>query len=439
MKNRHLVFMIIFILPFATNYSQSRPGFFVSGRFLYDSCGEKVILRGVANPNIWFEKDGLDRYEEIEQTGANVVRIVWETSGKTEQLDEAIQNCIDMEMIPMVELHDATGDWSLLQKCVDYWSSEEIVDILNLHEEYVLVNIANECGDYYVTNSQFRFGYEAAINQLREAGIHVPLIIDGTDWGKNINILQSEGPGLIEADPDHNLLFSIHMWWPKMYGYTENSIVTEIAQSVQMQLPLIVGEFSQMHGSCDDTEITENNSIAYHTIIKQCYLNEIGYIAWSWFGNCNPLWDMSSDGTFEMLYDWGLEVAVTDTFSIANTSIRPSSIENGQCNPGGVRTEPRQPASFTLSQNFPNPFNATTDIQYTLTERGYVSLSIYDATGSLIRTLVNEEKQAGAFSVKWNGKNNAGEEVASGAYISQLTVERQRQRETESKKMIFLK
>jgi hypothetical protein len=42
-------------------------------------CGEKVILRGVSNPNIWFEHDGLIRYREIEKTGAKVVRIVWQT------------------------------------------------------------------------------------------------------------------------------------------------------------------------------------------------------------------------------------------------------------------------------------------------------------------------------------------------------------------------
>jgi mannan endo-1,4-beta-mannosidase len=223
--------------------AQEYPGFRVIGRHLYDKCGEKVILRGISNPNIWFEQNGIPRYAEIAQTGANVVRIVWQINGAATVLDEAITNCIAEKMIPMVELHDATGDWSKLQDCIDYWTSAEVMEVIKEHEEYLLVNIANECGDNNVSSTSFRSGYTSAVSQMRNAGIHVPLIIDGTDWGKNINILQSQGPSLIDADPDHNLLFSVHMWWPAMYGYTENDIVNEIAASVEMGLPLIVGEF----------------------------------------------------------------------------------------------------------------------------------------------------------------------------------------------------
>ena len=93
-------------------FSQEHPGMKVIGRHLYDKCGEKVILRGVSNPNIWFEHDGFVRYREIEKTGANVVRIVWQTWGSPSALDEAIQNCINLHMIPMIELHDATGEWA---------------------------------------------------------------------------------------------------------------------------------------------------------------------------------------------------------------------------------------------------------------------------------------------------------------------------------------
>jgi mannan endo-1,4-beta-mannosidase len=327
--------------------AQEHPGFYVEGRHLYDRCGEKVILRGVSNPNIWFERDGRIRFQEIEQTGANVVRIVWETKGTPDQLNSAIENCLAFKMIPMVEVHDATGNWDKLQQCVDYWTRDDVARVIIAHETYLLLNIANEAGDYHVAPEAFKSVYEAAIKQIRGAAIHVPLIIDGTDWGKNINIMQSEGPPLIESDPDHNLLFSVHMWWPQMYGFSESDIINEIDQSVNMGLPLIVGEFSQMHGNCDDREITANNSIAYKTIIKHCHLNQIGWIAWSWFGNCNPFWDMSSDGTYNKLYDWGLEVAVTDSFSIQKTSIRPYSIIHGECE----TIKPQSPGKVGIKEN----------------------------------------------------------------------------------------
>jgi len=434
--------VIIVILLFSTSlWTQELPGFRVIGRHLYDRCGEKVILRGVANPNIWFERDGLPRYEEIEKTGANVVRIVWETKGPAEQLDTAISNCIKFKMIPMIELHDATGNWSKLQQCVDYWTRADVVDVILKHEEYLLLNIANEVGDYSVSAKTFCEGYEASIKQMRDAGIHVPLVIDGTDWGKNINIMQSEGPYLLKADPDHNLIFSVHMWWPKMYGFKEEDIVNEIAESVKMELPLIVGEFSQMHGSCDEKEITANNSIAYKTIIRECHLNQVGWIAWSWFGNCNPFWDMASKGTFETLYDWGLEVAVTDSFSIKNTSVRPYSIVYGQCDPTGVETKSDliQPKGFELKQNFPNPFNLNTRIHYNVFSPAFITLDLYNLNGHKVKTLVYDWKPSGNYTVHWNGQNDRGDLVASGVYICQLSAQQQSEIVNQNNKLVLLK
>jgi hypothetical protein len=370
-----------------------------------------------------------------------VVRIVWSTSGSATDLNAAVSNCIQKHMIPMVELHDATGDWSKLQQCVDYWIRDDIVQVIWSYEQFFLLNIANECGDGSVSNTTFRNGYTSAITQIREAGIHVPLVIDGSGWGQNINILQAEGPNLITADPDHNLLFSVHMWWPKMYGYTEQDIVTEIAQSVNIGLPLIVGEFSQMHGSCTDNTITSSNSIAYLTIISQCQANEIGYIAWSWFGNCNPFWDMSSNGTYTGLYDWGLEVAVTDPNSIKNTSVRPYSILNGVCNPesldGSGDDEP--PTQCELKQNYPNPFNTGTQIPYKISFAAKVTLEIYNLQGRKICTLVDSWKPIGSYKADWRGQDNLGRAVASGTYLYQITVSDGETKFQQSRKLVLLR
>jgi mannan endo-1,4-beta-mannosidase len=392
-----LVFIWLFMF---TIVAQQYPGFRVQGRHLYDKCGERVILRGINNPNIWFEKNGGNRYSEIKQTGANVIRIVWETYGTAAELDQAITNCIAEGLIPMVELHDATGDLSKLPECIDYWTNTDIVDIIIQHEEYLLINIANEAGQWGVTGTTFKNTYAGAVADMRDAGIHVPLIIDGTDWGKDINILQSQGPALIEADPDHNLMFSVHMWWPEMYGYEESDIGNEIDESVQMGLPLIVGEFSQMHGQCNDINITDENAIAYKTIIRECHENQVGYIAWSWFGNCNQNWDMSSGGTYETLYDWGLEVAVTDDYSIANTSRRPYFILHGECNPDVTPAPLSEPEEVTLMQNHPNPFSQSTRVTYFLSEANQVELVIYNSQGEELGKPLQAFQSPGEYSVE---------------------------------------
>jgi len=78
------------------------------------------------------------------------------------------------------------------------------------------------------------------------------------------------------------------------------------------------------------------------------------------------------------------------------------------------------PASFTLLQNFPNPFNPTTRIEYELPSSQHVLLVVYDILGRETRTLVDEVEPAGSYRTIWDGKDDAGRQVASGVYLYQL-------------------
>ena len=78
------------------------------------------------------------------------------------------------------------------------------------------------------------------------------------------------------------------------------------------------------------------------------------------------------------------------------------------------------PEAFSLSQNYPNPFNAETTITYDLPIGGKVNLSVYNINGQRVKTLVDLEKEAGSHSLIWDGKNNEGQDVASGIYLYRL-------------------
>lgn len=80
-----------------------------------------------------------------------------------------------------------------------------------------------------------------------------------------------------------------------------------------------------------------------------------------------------------------------------------------------VREENNVPAAYSLLQNYPNPFNAGTVIKYTLAVTGKVQLKVFDILGREIAILVNEEKPAGSYEVKFNGSG-----FASGFYVYQL-------------------
>jgi len=81
-----------------------------------------------------------------------------------------------------------------------------------------------------------------------------------------------------------------------------------------------------------------------------------------------------------------------------------------------------KPSEFALFQNSPNPFNQATKIEFTLAKSGFVSLIIYDLLGRKVRTLASEHLPSGYKSVLWDGKNDSGEDVASGIYFYQLRV-----------------
>lgn len=77
---------------------------------------------------------------------------------------------------------------------------------------------------------------------------------------------------------------------------------------------------------------------------------------------------------------------------------------------------------FGLVSNFPNPFNPSTTIEFTLPQQNLVKVEIYNILGSKIATLIdNQELSAGTKRITWNGKNDKGEQVVSGAYIYRIT------------------
>jgi PKD repeat protein len=88
------------------------------------------------------------------------------------------------------------------------------------------------------------------------------------------------------------------------------------------------------------------------------------------------------------------------------------------------------PGEFTLSQNFPNPFNPTTAIRFQLPERGQVNLSIYDLNGHKVRTLINGIQDAGYYTLNFH----AGD-LPSGVYLYRLSSGT----EVVTKKMVLMK
>lgn len=88
------------------------------------------------------------------------------------------------------------------------------------------------------------------------------------------------------------------------------------------------------------------------------------------------------------------------------------------------------PSDFRLEQNYPNPFNPTTNIQFSISKPEFVKLNVYDLTGKLVSSLINENLNAGNYEAKFNGEN-----LSSGVYYYKL----ESTSFTETKKMMLVK
>ncbi|MDZ7341466.1 MAG: T9SS type A sorting domain-containing protein [candidate division KSB1 bacterium] len=80
----------------------------------------------------------------------------------------------------------------------------------------------------------------------------------------------------------------------------------------------------------------------------------------------------------------------------------------------------RRPQSFSLASNYPNPFNAETEICYQLPQACQVTMKIYNLLGRELRTLVDHEQTAGEHIVRWDSRDADGQALPSGIYIYRL-------------------
>jgi photosystem II stability/assembly factor-like uncharacterized protein len=172
-----------------------------------------------------------------------------------------------------------------------------------------------------------------------------------------------------------------------------------------------------LHMFCENTRLYQSGSNIFVTSCGSLYLTTNFGTNWKFKGQGIENYNIGSfafgtDKVFAGIYSasvWKREL--TEIIGIKNIS----SVV---------------PDKFSLSQNFPNPFNPSTNIRYQITNNRYITLKIYDALGKEIETLVNEKHTPGTYEVTWDGSN-----YPSGVYYYKLTAGDY----SETKKMVLVK
>jgi hypothetical protein len=164
------------------------------------------------------------------------------------------------------------------------------------------------------------------------------------------------------------------------------------------------------------------NATNRYAAIASSWLNPAGY-------NVNTMWF-----GFSMQYvrDDVLSAQI-DRFEIAKNVFDWMQFITNPCCIGYAGAE--IPSVNKLAQNFPNPFNPTTTIKFDMKEKGPVTLKVYNVAGQLVRTLVDDVRDAAAYSIAWDGRNNIGSDVASGIYFYKMGTNGF----SETRKMVLLR
>lgn len=321
------------------------PGLHVSGTQLVEKDGTPFIARGVSHAHTWYVSQTPTAIPAIRAAGANALRVVLSGGDRWTKNDAAdvasvISQCKANKLICMLENHDTTGYGEqsgavTLDTAANYWIS--IASALQGQEDYIQINIGNEpFGNNATTNATWASASSAAIAKLRAAGLHHNIVIDAPSWGQDwAGIMRDNAATVAASDPDKNVLFSVHM-----YGvYNNASTITAYLDAFKAKgLPLVIGEFGNMHSDGDPDE---------DTIMSEAVERGIGYYGWSWSGNGGGVeyLDMVTGFNPAQLSTWGTRI-----FNGAN-GIKSTAVTAKVY--GGV--QPTTPAPTTPAPTTPAP------------------------------------------------------------------------------------
>ncbi|MCX5140505.1 cellulase family glycosylhydrolase [Streptomyces sp. NBC_00338] len=318
-------------------------GLHISDGRLLEGNGNDFVMRGVNHAHTWYPGE-TQSLADIKATGANTVRVVlsdgfrW-SRNSPDDVAAVIAQCKANRLICVLEVHDTTGYGEdaaagTLDHAADYWIS--LKDVLAGQEDYVVINIGNEPWGN-TDPAGWTAPTTAAIQKLRAAGFAHTIMVDAPNWGQDWQgVMRDNAQAVYDADATGNLIFSIHMY--SVYN-TAQKVTDYLNAFVDAGLPLVIGEFGGPADQYGDPD--EDTMMATAEQLK------LGYIAWSWSGNTDPILDLTIGFDPTQLSSWG-ERIFHGADGIAQTS-REATVYGGATEDTEAPTAPGAPTASAVT------------------------------------------------------------------------------------------
>jgi hypothetical protein len=320
--------------PTATRPSvNTGTGFFVNNGAVYDANGREFVMRGLNMTHAWGStSQNLATIPELKETGANAFRAVFGTFGggpgdAPAHRRQTVEAYVASQLTVIVEDHDGTcvDSPAALTAIVDQWVDPLNVSWLQQYEQQVILNIANEWGP---NSTVWRDAYITAVQRLRTAGIGNAIMIDAGGCGQEIATIDNYAQAVWNADPQRNLIFSVHLYglWHTgtPSGYATYNAATKLLDTRNrlraFGAPLVVGEYSW--------DGFENTAYDVETLMGVMQSLDLGWLGWAWNQNSPTTLNMATNWRYDSTNDltaWG-RLMVEDPVVGFKATALPASI-----------------------------------------------------------------------------------------------------------------
>ncbi len=390
MKNALL--LLLFLISSVSVFAQTGV-IHTNGKYILGPCGDTLTIKGVNYaPYNWGYDLSDENIDQIAQTGANAVRIVWYWSNPGANvyynyvaLDSILSKVVQHDMIAILELHDFTceNDPAQLTSGSGWWQNSSVFPIISKYKHSLIVNIANEAlyvnwtGNPTTALATYKTTYENIIMNLRNVvNFNFPIMIDAPDCGQNSDafVTSNTASYLNNIDPQHNLIFSSHAYW---YGFANNDslqMANKINAILTLDLPFVLGEIANQQ---DDNTPCQYN-LNYQALLNYCEANQVGWLAWGWDKDTCPDREMSTDGTFANLTPYGSDLVNNPNYGILTKPVSKSAfLVNGGCTTNAITEN----TSLNILV-FPNPSKGDFEL---LSDQTIKNITAYNVMGEQVK------------------------------------------------------
>lgn len=323
-------------------------GLHISDGRLVEGNGNDFVMRGVNHAHTWYPNE-LGSLADIKAQGANTVRVVladghrW-TANTAADVANVIAQCKANRLICVLEVHDTTGYGEdsaagTLDQAADYWIG--LKSVLAGQEDYIVINIGNEPWGN-TDPAGWTAPTIAAIQKLRNAGFEHTIMVDAPNWGQDWQgVMRANAQSVYAADTTGNLIFSIHMY--SVFD-TAAEITDYLNAFVSAKLPIVIGEFG---GPADQWGDPDED-----TMMATAEQLDIGYLAWSWSGNTDPILDLVLNFDPAQMTSWGKRI-FNGANGIAQTA-KEATVFGGGSSDTQAPTAPGAPTASAVTATSAN-------------------------------------------------------------------------------------